>query len=369
MNELLSLSVYRAAVRAVGDELEVMIGYSDSNKDVGYVASAWGAYQAQTQIAETLRRHGVSWVFFHGRGGAVGRGGGPTNEAILALPPGTVEGRLKMTEQGEVLSTKYAVSEIAHRELELTASATLIARTIAAQGLERRPIFDQVLEEMSKTSARFYGELVHEDPDFVDFFMAATPVEEISRLRLGSRPAKRQTDGGIESLRAIPWVFSWTQSRIVLPAWLGLGTALATARERHGLLLLQEMAAEWPFFASLISNAEMACAKADPRIARKYAELWDRSEARERIWRVLSTELERSQAELKLIRCEERLLDSEPVLQRSIDRRNPYVDPLSYIQVELLRRRRANGTADDDRLERISLLTINGIASGLRNTG
>jgi phosphoenolpyruvate carboxylase len=368
LDELLSLPVYRAAVSAVGDELEVMIGYSDSNKDVGYVASAWGAYQAQTQIAETLRRHGVSWVFFHGRGGAVGRGGGPTNEAILALPPGTVEGRLKMTEQGEVLSAKYAVSEIAHRELELTASATLIARTIAATGLERRPLFGQVLAEMSETSARVYRELVHEDPDFVDFFMAATPVEEISRLRLGSRPAKRQPDGGIESLRAIPWVFSWTQSRIVLPAWLGLGTSLAMARERHGLGLLQEMASEWPFFASLISNAEMACAKADPRIASKYAELWDRWEARERIWRLLSAELERSQAELKLIRCEERLLDSEPVLQQSIDRRNPYVDPLSYIQVELLRRRRANGKADD-RLERISLLTINGIASGLRNTG
>jgi phosphoenolpyruvate carboxylase len=369
LDELLSLPVYRAALSAVGDEQEVMIGYSDSNKDVGYVASAWGAYRAQTEIAETLRRHGVSWVFFHGRGGAVGRGGGPTNDAILALPPGTVEGRLKMTEQGEVLSAKYAVSEIAHRELELTASATLIAGTLAARSVKPRPLFDRVVAEMSESSAQVYRALVHEDPDFVPFFSAVTPVEEISRLRLGSRPAKRHPDGGIDTLRAIPWVFSWTQSRIVLPAWLGLGTALAAAREHHGLELLRDMYLRWPFFASLISNAEMACAKADLGIARKYTELWDNEAARERIWRSLSAELELSQAELKLIRAGERLLDSEPVLQRSIDRRNPYVDPLSFVQIELLRRRRANGDARDERLERVSLLTINGIASGLRNTG
>ncbi len=369
LDRLLSLPVYRAAVSAVGDEQEVMIGYSDSNKDVGYVASAWGAYRAQTKIAETLRSHGVSWVFFHGRGGAVGRGGGPTNEAILALPPGTVEGRLKMTEQGEVLSAKYAISEIAHRELELTASATLMAGTLAAQSVKRRPLFDRVLGEMSESSARVYRTLVHDDPEFVPFFLTVTPVEEISRLRLGSRPAKRHADGGIDTLRAIPWVFSWTQSRIVLPAWLGLGTALAAAREEHGLELLQVMVMQWPFFASLISNAEMACAKADLAIARKYIELWANHEARERFWRLLSAELQRSQAELKLIRAEQRLLDSEPVLQQSIDRRNPYVDPLSFVQIELLRRRRAHENARDERLARVSLLTINGIASGLRNTG
>ncbi len=369
IDALMALPVYRAAVSAVGNQQEVMIGYSDSNKDVGYVASAWGAYRAQTRIAEVLRRHGVSWVFFHGRGGAVGRGGGPTNVAILALPHGTVEGRLKMTEQGEVLSAKYAVSEIAHRELELTASATLKSDTLAAPGLYRRPVFDQALDEMSDSSAHVYRTLVHEDPDFVSFFEAATPVQEILRLRLGSRPAKRRSDGGIETLRAIPWVFSWTQSRIILPAWLGLGTALAAARERHGLELLQEMATQWPFFASLISNAEMACAKADPRIAHMYTELWDNEHSRERIWGLLNAELELTYAELRLIRTSPRLLDSEPVLQASIDRRNPYVDPLSFIQIDLLRRRRANGNAADDRLERVSLLTINGIASGMRNTG
>ncbi len=365
----LSQPVYRAAVAAVGDEQEVMVGYSDSNKDVGYVASAWGAYRAQTRIAEVLRRHGISWVFFHGRGGAVGRGGGPTTGAILGLPPGTVDGRLKMTEQGEVLTAKYSVPEIAHRELELTASATLLAGTTAAPALGPGLEFHHVVEEMAESSARVYRSTVHEDADFARFFSAATPVQEISRLRLGSRPAKRQSDGGIDALRAIPWVFSWTQSRIILPAWLGLGTALAAARERHGLGLLRRMLAEWPFFASLISNAEMACAKADTRIGQQYAELWDDEHARNRIWQTLQAEFELAHRELKLIRANDRLLDSEPLLQTSIDRRNPYVDPLSFVQIELLRRRRSSGNASDVQLERVSLLTINGIASGLRNTG
>ncbi len=369
MDALVSLPVYRAALRAVGDEQEVMIGYSDSNKDVGYVASAWGAYRAQTQIAEVLRGHGVSWVFFHGRGGALGRGGGPTNRAIVALPPDTVEGRLKMTEQGEVLAAKYAVPEIAHRELELAASATLAAGVLGAVDPERRAAFEPVVEQMAESSAAAYRSLVHGDPDFGRFFAAATPVEEISRLRLGSRPATRPAGGGIDDLRAIPWVFSWTQSRIVLPAWLGLGTALAAARERHGLAILREMVEAWPFFAGLLANAEMACAKADPRIAQRYTELWDDDSARARIWGTLEAELELTRSELTRVRGAERLLDSEPVLQASIDRRNPYVDPLSFVQIELLRRRRAARGAADERLARVSLLAINGIASGLRNTG
>jgi phosphoenolpyruvate carboxylase len=345
-----------------------MIGYSDSNKDVGYVASAWGAYRAQTELAEVFRRHQVSWVFFHGRGGALGRGGGPTNDAILALPLGTVEGRLKMTEQGEVLAAKYAVPEIAHRELELAASAMLAHRALA-QDPERRATFEQIVEQMAEVSAARYRSLVHDDPDFVRFFTAVTPVEEISRLRLGSRPAKRRADGGIDDLRAIPWVFSWTQARIVLPAWLGLGTALAAARERHGLAVLQEMVTDWPFFASLIANAEMACAKADARIASRYSDLWDDRTARERIWGQLDAELALTRDELLAIRGNEHLLDSEPVLRASIDRRNPYVDPLSFVQIELLRRRRSDGEGDDGQLARASLLAINGIASGLRNTG
>jgi phosphoenolpyruvate carboxylase len=366
MDTLLSQPVYRSALRSVGDEQEVMIGYSDSNKDVGYVASGWAAYRAQVRTAEVIARHGATWVFFHGRGGAVGRGGGPTNAAIYALPPGTVQGRLKMTEQGEVLAAKYGVPEIAHRELELAAAATLTAdlRTTS----ERRAMFEQVMEEMAATSERTYRELVHDDPDFVQFFMCVTPVDEISRLRLGSRPAKRRPDGGIDDLRAIPWVFAWTQARIVLPAWLGLGSALVAARERHGLELLQEMAAEWPFFATLLLNAEMACAKADANIAERYTRLWSDVPKRERIWGLLRAELDRSQTELGLVLRSRRLLDHQPVLQASIDRRAPFVTPLSFIQLELLHRLRAGGGIDEQ-LGRISLQTINGIASGLRNTG
>jgi phosphoenolpyruvate carboxylase len=367
MDRLLREPVYRAALRAVGDEQEVMIGYSDSNKDVGYVASAWAAYRAQTQIAAVIGSHGARWVFFHGRGGAVGRGGGPTNAAILALPPGTVDGRLKMTEQGEVLTAKYSVPEIAHRELELAASATLAAGALV--GHERHEVFEGVVQEMAHSSARLYRSLVHDDPDFGHFFAAVTPIEEISRLRLGSRPARRRAEGGIDDLRAIPWVFSWTQSRIVLPAWLGLGTALAGARERHGVELLREMTATWPFFATLLANAEMALAKADPAIASRYVQLWDEAETAERIWGVLAGELERARSELMLVRGSDRPLDTEPVLQASIDRRNPFVDPLSSVQIELLSRLRSGDAGDRDELGRVSLLTINGLASGLRNTG
>jgi phosphoenolpyruvate carboxylase len=376
---LLRMAVYRNALAAVDGEQEVMIGYSDSNKDVGYVASGWEAYRAQSRIAEVLRQHRTSWMFFHGRGGAVGRGGGPTNDAIVALPPGTVDGRLKMTEQGEVLNSKYTVPEIAHRELELATSATLAAGILGAHGPERQQAFEAVLAEMASRSAEVYRSLVHDDPDFVAFFLAVTPVEEVSRLRLGSRPARRGQAGGIDELRAIPWVFSWTQARIVLPAWLGLGTALQAARERHGLDLLQEMLHDWPFFAALVSNAEMGCAKADPGIARRYVALWDDEPARTRIWGPLEAELELARSELVQVRGGRRLLDTEPVLQASIDRRNPYVDPLSFVQIELLRRRRAAGGAGaegvgvggepDGALGRVGLLAINGIASGLRNTG
>jgi phosphoenolpyruvate carboxylase len=367
MDALLSMPVYREALGAVGDEQEIMIGYSDSNKDVGYLASAWAAYMAQVRIAEVLRRHDVTWLFFHGRGGAVGRGGGPTNGAILALPPGTVEGRLKMTEQGEVLTAKYAVSEIAHRELELATSATIA--TGRSREHRQSAEFERLLQEMADDSAELYRSIVQDDPEFVAFFEAVTPVHEISRLRLGSRPAKRTQAGGIGDLRAIPWVFSWTQSRIVLPAWLGLGTALGKARERHGLELVQQMATEWPFFTSVLSNAEMGCAKADLGIARRYVELWNDAQPRDRIWQPLAAELERTIDELVVIRGGERLLDGEPVLQASIDRRNPFVDPLSFVQIELMRRLREQPNGADDQLGRVSLLTINGIASGLRNTG
>jgi phosphoenolpyruvate carboxylase len=366
---LLEIPVYRTALGAMGDEQEVMVGYSDSNKDVGYVASSWATYRAQVQLSEVMEEHGVAWTFFHGRGGAVGRGGGPSNVAILAQPPGTVAGRVKITEQGEVLSAKYSVPEVAHRELELIANAVTMSALdgISRPTAEQAERFAALMEMMALRSSEKYRALVYEDDGFNAFFHAATPVDDISRLRLGSRPAKRKQSSSIEDFRAIPWVFSWTQARIVLPAWYGLGTALAAARAEAGVGLLQEMERDWPFFAGMISNAEMACAKADLGIARRYADLVEDEELRRRIWCQIEAELELTTSELLRVTGGERLLDREPVLQRSIERRNPYVDPLSFVQMELLRRSR--GGDCDEELARATFLAINGIAGGLRNTG
>ncbi len=371
MRTLLETPVYRTAVDGVGLQ-EMMVGYSDSNKDVGYVASGWHIYRAQLEIAEVMREHGVTWQFFHGRGGAVGRGGGPSYTAVRAQPPGTVAGRLKVTEQGEMLSAKFSVPEIAHRELELTASAALVTTLgrIDDEAPARLARFETVMAQMAEVSTHAYRDLVYRDENFVDFFHAATPVNEVQRLQLGSRPAKRRQSTRIEDFRAIPWVFSWTQARSVLPAWYGLGTALEAARAQHGVEMLREMERDWPFFAALLSNAEMACVKADLDIARRYAELYDDEPARERIWSAIEGEFDRTLRELGQVRDEARLLDREPILQRALERRKPFVDPISFVQLELLRRLRANGVEGDQAgLVRASLLAINGIAGGLRNTG
>jgi phosphoenolpyruvate carboxylase len=367
MATLLAQPAYRAALRSWGDCQEVMIGYSDSNKDVGYLASTWGVRRAQTELAELLRAHGVRFTFFHGRGGALGRGGGPANVAILAQPPGTVEGRIKLTEQGEVIAAKYSTPEIAHRELELIAGAALVSRLLPQPADERLRVFEELLERMAGRSRQVYRDLVYGDPGFERFFEQATPIEEIARLRLGSRPTRRGGSQRIEELRAIPWVFSWTQARIILPGWYGLGSALALAREEAGLPVLQEMDRDWPFFAALLSNAEMALAKADLTIGERYAGLVEDESLREAIWTPIRAEYERTRELVLAVTGQRRLLDRTPVLQRSIDRRNPYVDPLSFIQVELLRRLRRDGPSEA--LARATLLTINGIAGGLRNTG
>jgi phosphoenolpyruvate carboxylase len=356
MRTLLETPVYRTAVESVGLQ-EIMVGYSDSNKDVGYVASGWHIYRAQLEIATVLRERGLPWQFFHGRGGAVGRGGGPSYTAVRAQPPGTVAGRLKVTEQGEMLSAKFSVPEIAHRELELTASAALVTTLGRLDGdaPARLARFEAVMVQMAEVSTHAYRGLVYGDPDFPEFFHAATPVNEVQRLQLGSRPAKRRASSRIEDYRAIPWVFSWTQARAVLPAWYGLGTALEAAREEHGVQVLREMERDWPFFAALLSNAEMACVKADLDIARRYVELYDHEAARERIWSAIESEFRRTLRELGQVRDEEHLLDREPILQRALERRR--------------RLRAPDGDAEQSQLVRASLLTINGIAGGLRNTG
>lgn len=370
MQTVLSFSCYRNALAAVGNEQEIMLGYSDSNKDVGYVASGWGIYRGQLELSEVMRQHGLTWIFFHGRGGAVGRGGGPSIVAISAQPPGTVGGRLKVTEQGEVLSDKYAVPEIAHRELELTTGAALLRGAGSGDARlspERRQRYDPVLQQMSELSSKAYRALVYEDPDFAAFFHAVTPIGQISQLRFGSRPAKRKASQRIEDLRAIPWVFSWTQARIVLSGWYGFGASLQAAREQHGLEILQEMDRDWPFFAALVSNAEMACAKADLGIARRYASVAGETAMRDRIWPQIEEEYARTKRELIAVTGLDRLLDREPSLRGSIDRRNPTVDPLSFIQIELMRR--AFGGETGEEIARASALAINGIAGGLRNTG
>jgi phosphoenolpyruvate carboxylase len=369
MAYLLDLPAYVRALEASGGHQEIMIGYSDSNKDVGYLASTWELQLAQTKLAELLAARGIPFIFFHGRGGSVGRGGGPTNVAIQALPPGTVEGRIKMTEQGEVISARYSTLPIAHREFELALGAILI-RSVdlenpRLQGDQSQ--YEASMDTMASRSATVYRDLVYGDPDFVTFFREATPIDAIARLQLGSRPAKRTASNRIQDLRAIPWVFSWTQARIILPGWYGLGTALAEAIETEGIDLLRAMEEEWPFFRATVSNAEMALAKADMLIADRYMSLVKSNEIRDRIWGQIRAEYDRAESSLLSIRNQEHLLDREQMLQRSIRRRNPYVDPLSFIEIELLNRLREN-PGDEDVVNTLHL-AVNGIAGGLRNTG
>jgi len=370
MKTLLDLPVYQNALQSFGRGQEIMIGYSDSNKDVGYLGSGWALYDAQSRLAELFRSRQIPLTFFHGRGGSIGRGGGPTNVAILSQPPHSVDGRIKLTEQGEVLSAKYSTPEIAHRELELVAGATLVSTVglLDQPAPERLAEFEAAMHEIAGWSTTKYRNLVYGDPDFVSFFQQITPITEIAELQLGSRPARR-TSGStrIEDLRAIPWVFSWTQIRVILPGWYGIGSGLGEAEKQYGLDFLVEMEQTWPFFQGLLSNAEMAMAKADLRIAERYIELVTDPVVRGRIWGQITTEFDRSVDLICRVKGQKHLLDADQVLQRSIARRNPYVDPLSFVQIEMMRQLRRGG--DKDRLLRPALLAINGIANGMKNTG
>lgn len=372
MTALLDEPVYQAALSSAGGTQEVMIGYSDSNKDAGYFASSWGLYRAQERLGQLSRERGVPFLFFHGRGGSIGRGGGPTNKAIMALPAGTINGRMKMTEQGEVISARYSTEPIAHRELELAVGAAvmrsfLVSEDNGAVSHEDRERFVTMMDRMEQVSTRTYRDLVYGDPGFLAFFQQATPIDAISQLQLGSRPARRKATDDISDLRAIPWVFSWTQSRIILPGWYGLGSALEMAVHEFGLATVREVLERVPFFEVTLSNAEMAINKADMGIAERYVALVEDVEVRERVWSRIREEYRRTTRMILEITGQERLHDREPVLQTTIDRRNPYVDPLSIIQVELLRRWRAR-PEDEDTLETLHL-AVNGIAGGLRNTG
>jgi phosphoenolpyruvate carboxylase len=382
MCRLFENQIYQRQIAAHARLQEVMIGYSDSSKDGGILTSSWELYKAQERLCEVARAHEIELRLFHGRGGSIGRGGGPTHEAILAQPPGTVAARIKITEQGEVISSKYGLPEIALRNLETTTAAT-IAASLPHEDIDEQRLakWKEVMEQISEEAFAAYRRFVRETEGFYDYFAQATPIEELQHLRIGSRPAKRKAGSrSLDDLRAIPWVFGWTQSRHLVPGWLAVGTALEKflrQSPRANLRLLREMYREWPFFHSTLSNIEMALAKADMRIARQYAARTPDKKLGRRIFHMLADEYERTRRMLLAITGEKQLLDNLPVLQRSIAVRNPYVDPLSYFQVELLARKRACETGDEakcggidrDKLLYAILLTINGIAAGMRNTG
>jgi phosphoenolpyruvate carboxylase len=353
----------------------VMVGYSDSTKDGGYLAASWGLFRAQDRLAEVTRALGVRLVVFHGRGGALGRGGGPAARAILSLPPRSVGGALRMTEQGEVLAERYDDPQIAQRHLEQVTWATMLVSGLPSEPLP--PDWPQLLDRLAERSYRRYRQLV-EHPAFLSYFEQATPITEIERLPIGSRPARRRERKSLADLRAIPWTFAWTQCRHILPAWYGLGTALV--EEIHGESAngdwhaLQTLYNRWPLFQAVIDNAALALAKADLGIARRYAELaLTRDPQAEEVWRLIEEEYQRSQAAVLMVTGEPALLSGLPWLQRSIQERNPSVDPLNLIQIELLRRMRTamEQGADDlvERLSELTRLTIQGVAAGLRTTG
>ena len=366
MQELFDDPAYRAHLAASGDCQIIMVGYSDSNKDGGLAAARWALYQAQQRLAETCGQAGIGLTIFHGRGGSVSRGGGKMHRAVLASPAGTVQDRLRVTEQGEMINAKYGLRGIALRTLEQTAGAVLRATAGELAGAERPEDADAVMAVLAKASRKAFRALVYDSPDFIDYFRTATPIDVIERMKIGSRPAARHGKAGIEDLRAIPWVFSWTQSRQIISGWYGLGTGLAAAAEAHGEALLARLAREWRFFDALLDDAEMVLAKTDMPIAARYAALAGPGPAHH--FEAIREEYERTVEWILRLRGHGQLLDGDPTLQRSIRLRNPYVDPMSLMQVELLQRWREEDRPDGDLLEAL-FATVNGIAQGLQNTG
>ncbi|HEX9617530.1 MAG TPA: phosphoenolpyruvate carboxylase [Anaerolineales bacterium] len=375
--DLFTLEIYQDHLASCANNQMVMIGYSDSNKDGGYLAANWALYQAQENIARLCREHSLKLTLFHGRGGTVARGGGPANRAIRSQPAGTIDGRFRLTEQGEIIASRYANRQLAHRHLEQIVSAVLLASSPVTTNSEREvpDEWREVMNTMSAAALTVYRDLVYGTPGFLDYWRFATPLDEITRLSIGSRPASRQIGSlGVEKIRAIPWVFSWMQSRFNLPGWYGLGSGLEAlwTEKAESLPLVREMYANWPFFRALLDNAEMSLLKADMGIAALYSRLVPERDFADRIFERIMAEFERTQAAILKVTGHQELLEGEPVIQRSVHLRNPYVDPLNYIQVEMLRRLRALPDPDTSHAEALREaieLTINGIASGLRNTG
>jgi phosphoenolpyruvate carboxylase len=366
MDSAFAQSVYRGWVRSRGDEQEVMLGYSDSNKDGGYLSSSWALYKATGDLMRACAKHGVRLRLFHGRGGSVGRGGGPSYEAVLSQPPGSVAGALRLTEQGEVIASKYADPENGRHNLEILAAATMEASWMAdGDGGGRR---NAIMEELSALALAAYRSLVRDTPGFMDYFRAATPFSEIASLNIGSRPASRKASQGLDDLRAIPWVFSWSQCRLMLPGWYGFGSAVSQwlEKKRGTLEELRELHRGWPFFRAALSNLDMVLAKTDLAIAARYAELAGPALSAA-VFPRIEAEWRRVREQLLAITGASEFLDDNPTLARSIRNRFAYLDPLNHIQLALLRRYRAGDT--DERTVRAIHLTINGIAAALRNSG
>lgn len=374
MADLFTHPAYRRHLQRLGNRQTIMIGYSDSNKDAGYLAANWELYQAQERLAAICQQYGIALTLFHGRGGTVARGGGPADKTILAQPAGTINGRIRITEQGEIIDDRYGQPAIARRHLEQVTYAVLLASS-SAYVAQNSPLAEwrATMDQLATIAHRTYRHFIYETPALLTYWQQATPIREISLLRIGSRPARRPSNDPLASLRAIPWVFSWMQSRHGLPGWYGVGTALqgyATSPER--LQQLQTMYRQWPFFRNLLDNAQMALGKADMDIARLYANLVTDEAVREPIFKEIWTAYQRSCRWILQVTGQLEILDNAATLKRSIQRRNPYVDPLNFIQVNLLQKLRRfadpAGAEAQATVEAI-FLTINGIAAGLKNTG
>jgi phosphoenolpyruvate carboxylase len=366
LSALLADDLYRAHVERRDRHQIVMIGYSDSNKDVGIAASRWALQRAQATLAAALEPTGIDLTIFHGRGGTISRGGGKLTRAVLAAPAGTVRGHLRVTEQGEAITASYGLRGIALRTLEQAVGAVALATALPPPPDERTPRWHALMDEIAAASHAAYRRLVYDDAGFFEYFRRATPIDVIERMPIGSRPPARASGSGIAQLRAIPWVFAWTQSRHVLPGWYGVGTALEAAVRRHGEPVVAEMIRDWTFVKTLVDDVEMVLAKADIGIAARYAHLAGPLEAS--YFPGIKAEFERTVHWVLRLKGTSALLDEDPALQRSIRLRNPYVDPMSLLQVELLARWRAAGRPDDDLFQAL-LATVRGIAQGLQNTG
>jgi phosphoenolpyruvate carboxylase len=380
MAEWMAIPVVSTLIQHQGHLQEVMLGYSDSNKDGGFLTSNWELYQAELKLVKVFDEAGVTLRLFHGRGGTIGRGGGPSYDAILAQPPGVVNGQIRLTEQGEIISSKFSNPVIGRRSLELLVAATLEAGLMPnnedREQVEHLAGYESVMAELSQRACKAYRDLVYETPGFTDYFFAATPIAEIAELNLGSRPASRKSTRRIEDLRAIPWGFSWGQCRLLLPGWFGFGAAvsgwLADGNRNERLAVLHKMAKQWPFFATLLSNMDMVLGKTDLAIASRYAELVPDTELRERIFKRISDEYGETLRCLEAVTGNKERLEDNPLLACSLRNRFAYLDPLNHLQVELIRRQRGLPAALEQMDKRIYNgvhLSINGVAAGLRNTG